>query len=44
MKTKVDGIFSAGDVNSKAVRQIVTATSDGAIAVQSILKYLESWK
>lgn len=44
MATPQPGIYSAGDANAKAVRQIVTATSDGAIAIQSILKYLESWK
>jgi len=42
METKVKGIFSAGDVNQKQIRQVVTATSDGAIAVQNIIKYLES--
>ncbi|MGI6787281.1 MAG: NAD(P)/FAD-dependent oxidoreductase [Acholeplasmataceae bacterium] len=44
LETKEQGIFAAGDVISKSIRQIVTATSDGAVAVQSILKYLESWK
>jgi thioredoxin reductase (NADPH) len=44
METKVPGIFSAGDVNVKQIRQVVTATSDGAIAVQNILKYLETWE
>lgn len=42
METQVKGIFSAGDVNQKQIRQVVTATSDGAIAVQNIIKYLES--
>lgn len=41
MATSVKGIFAAGDVIEKQVRQIVTATNDGAIAVQSILKFLE---
>lgn len=44
METKVPGIFSAGDVNVKQIRQVVTATADGAIAVQNALKYLETWK
>lgn len=44
METKVKGIYSAGDVNEKEIRQVVTATSDGAIAVQSALKYLETWE
>src|SRR5690606_23102778 len=42
MTTSVPGLFSAGDVNVKPIRQIVTAVSDGAIAVQSILRYLEN--
>lgn len=41
METKVPGIYSAGDVNVKQIRQVVTATNDGAIAVQNALKYLE---
>lgn len=41
MKTKIDGIYSAGDVRKKVLRQVVTATNDGAIAGQQIAKYLE---
>ncbi|CCV63713.1 Thioredoxin reductase [Alteracholeplasma palmae J233] len=44
MQTNVLGVFSAGDVNKKQIRQVVTATADGAIAVQNILKYLEEWE
>lgn len=44
METKVPGVYSAGDVNVKQIRQVVTATADGAIAVQNVLKYLETWK
>lgn len=44
MQTKVPGIFAAGDVIVKQIRQIVTATSDGAIAAQNVLKYLEEIK
>ncbi|HHT55385.1 MAG TPA: thioredoxin-disulfide reductase, partial [Acholeplasma sp.] len=40
----IKGIYSAGDVNAKQIRQVVTATSDGAIAVQNALKYLETWE
>ena len=39
-KTNIDGIFVAGDTRVKNVRQIVTATSDGAIAAQNAIKYL----
>ncbi|MCM1273150.1 MAG: FAD-dependent oxidoreductase [Clostridium sp.] len=39
-RTSADGIFAAGDVRTKAVRQIITAVSDGANAVYSIEEYL----
>lgn len=42
-KTSVDGIFVAGDVRTKPLRQIVTATSDGANAVASVERYLMNW-
>ncbi|MBR5361198.1 MAG: FAD-dependent oxidoreductase, partial [Lachnospiraceae bacterium] len=38
--TSVPGIFAAGDVRTKALRQIVTAASDGANAVTSAQEYL----
>jgi thioredoxin reductase (NADPH) len=38
--SSVPGIFAAGDVRTKALRQIVTAVSDGANAITSIEKYL----
>lgn len=40
MSTAVSGIYGAGDVCAKVLRQVVTATNDGAIAAQSALKYL----
>ena len=39
METAVPGIFGAGDSNSKLLRQIVTACSDGAVAAQSAAAY-----
>lgn len=39
--TNIPGIFVAGDCRNKEVRQLVTATSDGAVAVHEALKYLE---
>jgi thioredoxin reductase (NADPH) len=42
-KTSVDGIFVAGDVRTKPLRQIVTATADGANAITSVEKYLLTW-
>lgn len=44
MQTKVDGVYAAGDVIVKQIRQVVTATADGAIAAQNVLRYLETWK
>lgn len=38
--TSVPGIYAAGDVRGKKLRQIVTAVADGANAVTSILDYL----
>jgi thioredoxin reductase (NADPH) len=44
METAVPGIYGAGDVIVKQIRQVVTATADGAIAVQNALRYLETWE
>ena len=41
METKVEGIFAAGDIREKTLRQIVTATGDGSIAAQSAQHYVE---
>ena len=41
MQTSQKGIFCAGDVRSKSFRQIVTATSDGAIASHSASEYIK---
>lgn len=38
--TNIPGIFAAGDIRTKPLRQIVTAVSDGACAVASAEKYL----
>ena len=39
-ETNVTGIFAAGDVRTKKLRQIVTAAADGANAVNSITEYI----
>lgn len=44
METSVPGIFAAGDIRDKMLRQIVTATGDGSIAAESAQKYIESLK
>lgn len=38
--TAIPGVFAAGDVRSKQIRQIVTATADGAIAAEMARGYL----
>ncbi|WP_026478281.1 NAD(P)/FAD-dependent oxidoreductase [Alkaliphilus transvaalensis] len=42
MRTNVAGVFAAGDVRVKSLRQVVTAISDGAIAAVQAEKYIES--
>lgn len=40
MSTAIDGLYAAGDCTSKALRQVVTACNDGAIAANSIASRL----
>lgn len=40
MRTATPGLFAAGDIRQKPLRQIVTAASDGAIAAASAASYL----
>jgi thioredoxin reductase (NADPH) len=42
MKTSAEGLFAAGDVRAKTLRQIVTAAADGAQAAESAREYIES--
>ena len=42
MATKTPGLYAAGDIRSKALRQVITAASDGAIAATSVYNYLNS--
>ena len=42
MRTNVEGVFAAGDVRQKSLRQVVTATADGAIAAVQAEKYIEN--
>ena len=39
-KTSIDGVFAAGDVRTKTLRQVVTAVSDGAIAADAAEQYI----
>jgi len=40
MRTSIPGVFAAGDVRAKRLRQVVTATADGAIAAIQAEKYI----
>lgn len=42
LKTSVEGIYAAGDVRKGSLKQVVAASSDGALAATSAREYLES--
>ncbi|MGI6378078.1 thioredoxin-disulfide reductase [bacterium] len=44
LESKVKGLYGAGDVIKKSLRQIITAASDGAIAATNVAKGLEKQK
>jgi len=44
MATNINGVYAAGDIRDKPLRQVVTAVSDGAIAAVEAEKYLENMK
>ncbi|MDR1531893.1 MAG: thioredoxin-disulfide reductase [Clostridiales bacterium] len=44
MRTNIDGVFAAGDIRRKPLRQVVTAASDGAVAAVCAEKYIEANK
>lgn len=39
-KTNIDGVYAAGDVRTKELRQVVTAVADGAVAVHHAEEYI----
>jgi len=41
MATNIEGVYAAGDIRPKQLRQVVTAASDGAIAATMAEKYIE---
>ncbi len=41
MRTNVPGVFAAGDIRRKNLRQVITAAADGAIAATQAEKYIE---
>jgi len=44
MQTNIPGIYAAGDIRPKRLRQLVTATADGAIASTAAEKYIDDTK
>ena len=40
LKTKVDGVYAAGDICVKGLRQVVTATADGAVAATELERHI----
>ena len=40
MQTSIRGVYAAGDVRKGVLRQIITAASDAAVAVESIVNAL----
>ncbi|MDZ4122347.1 MAG: FAD-dependent oxidoreductase, partial [Candidatus Cloacimonadaceae bacterium] len=42
-KTNVEGVWAAGDVQEKALRQVATAVGDGACSAHWIYKYIDQW-
>lgn len=42
-KTNIDGVFAVGDVRTKALRQVVTAVSDGATAAYFAEEYINNY-
>ena len=44
MRTNLPGVFAAGDLRVKSLRQVVTAAADGAIAAMQAEKYIANLK
>lgn len=44
MNTNIPGVFAAGDIRKKSLRQVVTAVADGAIAAVQAEKYIDETK
>ena len=40
MATKIKGVYAAGDIRKKPLRQVITAAADGAVAINSVMQYL----
>ena len=43
-RAKHEGVFVAGDCRTKTIRQVTTATADGAVAALAACRYVDSLK
>ena len=43
MHTEIQGVFAAGDIREKSLRQVITAAADGAIAAMEANAYIEGY-
>ncbi|MHB1347774.1 MAG: FAD-dependent oxidoreductase, partial [Candidatus Humimicrobiaceae bacterium] len=43
-KTNIDGVFAAGDIRKKPIKQVITAASDGAVAGIMAERYITAGK
>lgn len=41
-KTRISGVYAAGDTRTKQVRQLVTAAADGAVSAEMALEYINN--
>ena len=41
MRTNIKGVFAAGDIRKKSLKQVVTAAADGAIAAVQASEFIE---
>ena len=44
MATNIPGVFAAGDIRKKVLRQVITAVADGAVAGEEASKYVNAHK
>ena len=44
MHTNIEGVYAAGDIRKKSLRQVVTAAADGAIAAMQAEHYISNVK
>ncbi len=42
MKTNIPGVYAAGDIRKKSLKQVVTAAADGAIAAMQVEKFINA--